>query len=42
MTKREKSYVWDDFNADTCLDWVLVPSLFKHKLREMEEKCRAF
>ncbi|MCY4093147.1 MAG: hypothetical protein OXF62_20195 [Caldilineaceae bacterium] len=42
MTKQEKSYVWDDFNADTCLDWVLVPSPFKHKLREMEEKCRAF
>ena len=37
-TMQEKNYVWDEFELNTCLDWVLDCSYFEHRLREMEEK----
>lgn len=37
-TKREKDYVWDNFEPDNCLDWILDPTHLENRLREIEEK----
>lgn len=37
-TKQEKNYVYYNFDASTCLDWIFDFSSFMHRLREMEKE----